>query len=146
MSKQKTLIVDDTSGENSDKILKKIAECFDKANDKTFSIIEDFISSGYIENLAKILIYQAEKMPTEFKDKISDDDKETIKKAVAEAKEQLEKSADDKEKLEEATKALNDAIMPIGAKLYQAAADDKKDDKSEDKKDDGTVEGEVVDK
>jgi hypothetical protein len=36
--------------------------------------------------------------------------------------------------------------MPIGAKLYQAAADDKKDDKSEDKKDDGTVEGEVVDK
>ena len=91
-------------------------------------------------------IYQAEKMPTEFKDKISDDDKETIKKAVAEAKEQLEKSADDKEKLEEATKALNDAIMPIGAKLYQAAADDKKDDKSEDKKDDGTVEGEVVDK
>ena len=91
-------------------------------------------------------IYQAEKMPTEFKDKISDDDKETIKKAVAEAKEQLEKSADDKEKLEEATKALNDAIMPIGAKLYQAAADDKKDDESEDKKDDGTVEGEVVDK
>ena len=91
-------------------------------------------------------IYQAEKMPTEFKDKISDDDKETIKKAVAEAKEQLEKSADDTEKLEEATKALNDAIMPIGAKLYQAAADDKKDDKSEDKKDDGTVEGEVVDK
>ena len=91
-------------------------------------------------------IYQAEKMPTEFKDKISDDVKETIKKAVAEAKEQLEKSADDKEKLEEATKALNDAIMPIGAKLYQAAADDKKDDKSEDKKDDGTVEGEVVDK
>ena len=91
-------------------------------------------------------IYQAEKMPTEFKDKISDDYKETIKKAVAEAKEQLEKSADDKEKLEEATKALNDAIMPIGAKLYQATADDKKDDKSEDKKDDGTVEGEVVDK
>ena len=91
-------------------------------------------------------IYQAEKMPTEFKDKISDDDKETIKKAVAEAKEQLEKSADDKEKLEEATKALNDAIMPIGAKLYQAAADDKKDDKSEDQKDGGTVEGEVVDK
>ena len=60
MSKQKTLIVDDTSGENSDKILKKIAECFDKANDKTFSIIEDFISSGYIENLAKILIYLPE--------------------------------------------------------------------------------------
>lgn len=78
MSKQKTLIVDDTSGENSDKILKKITECFDKANDKTFSIIEDFISSGYIENLAKILIYLPEerrksalqKLPDEVQKKV----------------------------------------------------------------------------
>ena len=79
MSKQKALIVDDTSGENSDTILKKIAECFDKANDKTFSIIEDFISSGYIENLAKILIYLPEerrksalqKLPDEVQEKVS---------------------------------------------------------------------------
>ena len=87
-------------------------------------------------------------MPDEYKDKISDDDKETIKKAGTEAKEALEKNSDDKEKLEEASKALSDAIMPIGAKLYQQASDDKKDDKqSDDKKDDGdTVEGEVVDK
>ena len=99
------------------------------------------------KNVLENTIYQAEKMPDEYKDKISDDDKETIKKAVAEAKEKLEKNADDKDELEAATKALNDAIMPIGAKLYQAAADDKKDDKSSDKKDDdGAVEGEVVDK
>ena len=78
MSKQKTLIVEDTSGENSDTILKKIAECFDKANDKTFSIIEDFISSGYIENLAKVLIYLPEdrrksalqKLPKEVQEKV----------------------------------------------------------------------------
>ena len=101
-------------------------------------------AKNHLENT----IYQAEKMPDEYKDKISDDDKETIKKAVADAKEALEKNADDKEKLEEASKALSDTIMPIGAKLYQQAGDDKKDDeKSDDKKDDGdTVEGEVVDK
>ena len=99
------------------------------------------------KNILENTIYQAEKMPDEYKDKISDDDKETIKKAVAEAKEKLEKNADDKDELEAATKALNDAIMPIGAKLYQAAADDKKDAKSDDKKDgDDAVEGEVVDK
>ena len=99
------------------------------------------------KNILENTIYQAEKMPDEYKDKISDDDKEAIKKAVAEAKEKLEKNADDKDELEAATKALNDAIMPIGAKLYQAAADDKKDDKSSDKKDDdGAVEGEIVDK
>ena len=102
-------------------------------------------AKNHLENT----IYQAEKMPDEYKDKISDEDKETIKKAVAEAKEALEKNGDDKDKLEEATKALNDAIMPIGAKMYQQASDDaKKDDKkSDDNKNDGdTVEGEVVDK
>lgn len=102
-------------------------------------------AKNHLENT----IYQAEKMPDEYKDKISDDDKETIKKAVADAKEALEKNADDKEKLEEASKALSDAIMPIGAKLYQQASDDKKsdDEKSDDDKKDGdTVEGEVVDK
>ena len=101
------------------------------------------------KNILENTIYQAEKMPDEYKDKISDDDKETIKKAVAEAKEKLEKNSDDKDELEKATKALNDAIMPIGAKMYQAGADDNKSDdaKSDDKKeDDGAVEGEVVDK
>ena len=98
-------------------------------------------AKNHLENT----IYQAEKMPDEYKDKISDEDKETIKKAVSEAKEALEKNADDKDKLEEATKALNDAIMPIGAKMYQQASeDDKKSDG--DKKDGDTVEGEVVDK
>ena len=79
MAKEKTLIVEDTSGENSDTILKKIAECFDEANNKTFSIIEDFIFSGYIENLAKILIYLPEerrksalqKLPDEVQEKVS---------------------------------------------------------------------------
>jgi len=99
------------------------------------------------KNILENTIYQAEKMPDEFKDKISDDDKEAIKTAVKEAKEKLEKNADDKDALEAATKELNDKIMPIGAKLYQAASDDKKDTKSDDKKDDdGAVEGEVVDK
>jgi len=102
-----------------------------------------------VRNQLENSIYQAEKMPDEYKDKISDDDKETIKKAVKEAREAMSESGDDKDKLEEAMKKLNDAIMPIGAKMYQAASDDKKsdDDKKDDKKDDdGAVEGEVVDK
>jgi molecular chaperone DnaK len=93
-------------------------------------------------------IYQAEKMPDEFKDKISDDDKKVIADAVEEAKKH--KDADDKEELEAAVKALNDATMPIGAKMYeQAAQEDSKEDapdaKEGEKKDDEPVEGEVVD-
>ena len=101
------------------------------------------------KNILENTIYQAEKMPDEYKDKISDEDKEAIKSAVKDAKEVLENKSDDRDALEAATKELNDKIMPIGAKMYQAASEDakKSDDKSDDKKDDdGAGEGEVVDK
>ncbi len=92
-------------------------------------------------------IYQAEKMPDEFKDKISDEDKKVITDAVSEAKKH--QSSEDKEELESATKALSDAIMPIGTKMYQAASEEsakseKTEEKSENKSDEA-VEGEVVD-
>jgi molecular chaperone DnaK len=94
-------------------------------------------------------VYQAEKMPDEYKDKISDEDKETIKKAVEEAKETLKDENADLEKIEAAAKELNDKIMPIGAKMYESASkDEAKDEKTSDdnKSDDDAVEGEVVDK
>jgi molecular chaperone DnaK len=76
---------------------------------------------------------------------LSDDDKKAIEAAVAEA--ENHQSSDDKEELEAAVKALNDAIMPIGAKMYQQSADEAKTDekKSDSKKADAPVEGEVVD-
>ena len=100
------------------------------------------------KNQLENTIYQAEKMPSEFKDKISDEDKDTIKKAVEEARKVLNDDKADKDAYEAATKDLNDCIMPIGAKLYQAQAEDtsKNDAKSDDKSDNDAVEGEVVDK
>jgi molecular chaperone DnaK len=85
-------------------------------------------------------------MPTEYKDKISDEDKKVIADAVEEAKKH--KDSNDKEELETAGKELLDKIQTIGAKLYEAA--DKEEapasedgDKKADK--DEPVEGEVVD-
>ena len=104
-------------------------------------------AKNHLENT----IYHAEKMPSEYKDKISDEDKDTIKKAVEEAKKVLNDESADKDKFEEATKELSDKIMPIGAKLYQSAQEDaksddsKKDDKGS-KDSDEPIEGEVVDK
>ena len=142
--KEQSITIQNSGNMSKEEIEKaqREAEAYAEEDKKKKEAID---AKNHLENT----IYQAEKMPDEYKDKISDEDKETIKKAVAEAKEALEKNGDDKDKLEEATKALNDAIMPIGAKMYQQASDDaKKDDKkSDDKKDDGdTVEGEVVDK
>ena len=82
----------------------------------------------------------------EFKDKISDDDKKELEKAVKEAEKHLE--SNDKSELENAGKELSEKMQSIGAKLYQAAADDAKSDdkKSDGKSSDDAVEGEVVDK
>lgn len=102
-------------------------------------------------NTLENAIYQAEKMPNEYKDKISDEDKKTIISAVEDAKKVKDDDKADKDSLEKATKTLQDTIMPIGAKLYQAANEEKSadDSKSQDdskKRDkDEPVEGEVVD-
>jgi len=99
-------------------------------------------------NTLENAIYQAEKMPDEYKDKISDDDKKVIAGAVEEAKKVKEDESADKDALEDAAKKLSDTIMPIGAKLYEAASKDEAPasedgDKKSDK--DEPVEGEVVD-
>ncbi len=98
-------------------------------------------------NLLENSIYQAEKMPDEYKDKISDEDKKSIQEAVVEAKKVKDDENADKDALEAAAKELTDAIMPIGAKLYEEksketapGSDDKTDTGSEE-----PVEGEIVD-
>lgn len=102
-----------------------------------------------VKNQLENAIYQAKKMPDEYKDKISDDDKKVIEDAVKAAEEK--KDSEDKDELEAAVKALNDAIMPIGAKMYESASADAQmeeaSDKEEEKKSDKNepVEGEVVD-
>lgn len=102
-----------------------------------------------VRNQLENAIYQAEKMPDEYKDKISEDDVKVIKEAVEEAKKVKTNESASSEELEAALKALNDKIMPIGAKMYEAAAKEESasDDKSGDKKPDSDepVEGEVVD-
>ena len=92
-------------------------------------------------------MYQAEKLPTEHKDKITDEDKKILEEAVKEAK-GFEES-DDLEKVNQAIKNLNEKIMPIGAKLYEATSKETGAD-GEEKSDEGgkgddPVEGEVVD-
>ena len=104
-------------------------------------------AKNHLENA----IYQAEKMPTEYKDKISSEDQDKIKEAVKSAREVLNQDDADQEKYETAAKDLSEVIMPIGAKLYQASAQDGKDEsKADNPSDSGSsddpVEGEVVDK
>jgi molecular chaperone DnaK len=93
-------------------------------------------------------VYQAEKLVSEQKDKLSEEDAKTISEAVEVAKKVVADEKADSDALEAAAKELNDKIMPIGAKMYEAnkdeaPAEEDTDAKKEDKED--PIEGEVVD-
>lgn len=91
-------------------------------------------------------VYQAEKMKTDHKDKLSEEDVKGIDEAVEKAKKAVADESADKEALEAAVKDLNGVLMPIGAKMYESADTSAADEgKDSDDKGDGPIEGEVVD-
>ncbi len=99
-------------------------------------------------NLLDSTVYQAEKMKKENDDKLSDDDKKTLDEAVEAAKKVVANQEASKDALEAAAKELNDKLMPIGAKMYEAATEAEKSaegSEDDDKKADEPIEGEVVD-
>jgi molecular chaperone DnaK len=99
-------------------------------------------------NVLDSAIYQADKLKSDHKDKLADEDMKTLNEAIDAAKEVAKDEKADKESLEKAAKELSDKMMPIGAKMYEQTKDDKADesadaDKKADK--DEPVEGEVID-
>lgn len=106
-----------------------------------------------LKNQLENAVYQAEKLKTDNKDKVSDDDKKVIDEAVESAKKVLNDENADFTALENAAKELNDKIMPIGAKMYEQASkeseekptEESTDSKKSDKDNDEPIEGEVID-
>ena len=102
-------------------------------------------------NLLDGAVYQGEKLSKDNKDKLSEEDLKTVEEAVAEAKKVVDNQEATKEELEKAAQELNDKLMPIGAKMYEASTKDDGEtgggdddgEKSEAKED--SIEGEVVD-
>lgn len=98
-------------------------------------------------------VYQAEKMKSDNKDKLSEEDIKTLDEAVEAAKKIVADDKADKDALEAAAKDLTDKIMPVGAKMYEQAAKEEADASADDTKDsdtkksdkDDAPEAEVVD-
>jgi molecular chaperone DnaK len=107
-------------------------------------------AAAEIKNQLENTIYQAEKMKTDYKDKLSEEDMKSLDGAITEAKKVT--GSTDKDELEKAVKDLNDRIMPIGSKMYEQAQKEEKpaeNSKTEEPKKEagkeGPIEGEVVD-
>ncbi len=144
--KEQSITIQGSSGLSKDEVEKMAKEA--EANAE-----EDKKKRQGVEarNILDSAVYQAEKLKTDSKDKLSEDDIKTIDGAVESAKKVLSDDKSDKDALEKAAKELSDKMMPIGAKMYEQAAkeekpadgNDKSDEKPKDK--DEPVEGEVVD-
>ncbi len=119
---------------------------------------EDKQKRDLIENRNMLdgAIYQAEKLRKDNEKKLSDDDMKTLNQAIDTAKKAVGDEKAVKESYEKALKELNDTLMPIGAKMYEAASKDKSDAAATDTEktteepakgdSEEPIEGEVVDK
>ncbi|MEI6481112.1 MAG: Hsp70 family protein, partial [Candidatus Saccharibacteria bacterium] len=139
--KEQSITIQGSSGLSKEEVEKmaKEAEAHAEEDKKKREGIES-------KNQLDSAIYQAEKMKTDNKEKISEDDVKVIDEAVETAKKVLADEKAEGETFEAAAKALTEAIMPIGAKMYEEAAKAESAEGDEDTKDakDEAVEGEVV--
>lgn len=143
--KEQSITIQGSSGLSKDEVEKmaKEAEVHAEEDKKKREAVD-------ARNQLDSAVYQAEKLKTDNKDKITEEDQKTIDEAVEAAKKVAADEKADKDALEAAGKELSDKIMPIGAKMYEAASKESEpaDEASADtekKKDDDAVEGEVVD-
>ena len=142
--KEQSITIQGSSGLSKDEV-EKMAKDAEAHAEEDKKLRESIEAKNHLDSA----IYQAEKMKDDNKDKLAEDDLKTLTDAIEEAKKVIADEKADKEALEAAAKSLVDTTMPIGAKMYEAAAKDEEanDENSEDKKDDKEepVEGEVVD-
>lgn len=100
-------------------------------------------------NLLDGVIYQAEKMANDNKEKLSEEDLKILNEAVEEATKVAKDEKATKDTLDTAAKSLSDKIMPIGAKMYESPSAENAETEakaaSADDKQEGPIEGEVVD-
>src|SRR5207302_1743257 len=106
--KEQSITIQNSSGLSKDEVEKaaKDAEAHAEEDKKKRETIE-------VKNQLDNAVYQAEKMKTEYKDKLSEEDLKTLQEAIDDAETHSE--ATDKDELEKAAKDLSDKIMPIGA-------------------------------
>ncbi len=144
-NKEQSITISGSGNLNKDEVEKmaKEAETHADEDKKRKELVES-------RNLLDSALYQGEKLMKDNKDKINEEDQTTLQKALDEAKKVVDNKDATKDEIETAAKDLNDRIMPIGAKLYEAPKEndsEKKDSSSKDdsKKEDDSIEGEVVD-
>ena len=137
--KEQKITIQASGGLSEDEIEKMVSDAEANAdNDKKF---EELVNA---RNTADTLIHGCKKTLEESKDKVSEDEKSAIEAAISDLEEALK--GDDKDSIEEKTKALTDASSSMAQRLYAEQQQESQGaDQANDSDNQGSDEENVVD-
>ena len=137
--KEQKITIQASGGLSEDEIEKMVSDAEANAdNDKKF---EELVNA---RNTADTLIHGCKKTLEESKDKVSEDEKSAIEAAISDLEEALK--GDDKDSIEEKTKALTDASSSMAQRLYAEQQQETQGaDQANDSDNQGSKEENVVD-
>lgn len=139
--KEQSIVIRSSGGLSEEEIEKMVsdAEANADADTKRRQLIES-------KNEIDSLIYSTEKTVEDNKDKVSDELKAEVQKAIDEAK--AVKESEDLDEIKSKSEELNKAAMKIGQAIYgqQGAGDEASKEGEEKKEDDNTVDAEFKEK
>ena len=133
--KEQSIVIKASSGLSDEDIEKMVKDA--EANAEEDKKFEGLVQA---KNNADMLVHATRKTVDESGDKLSDDEKESIEKAVTDLENAIKE--EDIDSIEASTKSLNDVLTPLSEKLYQASEDQGVSEEPNNSDDENTVEAE----
>ena len=133
--KEQSIVIKASSGLSDEDIEKMVKDA--EANAEEDKKFEGLVQA---KNNADMLVHATRKTVDESGDKLSDDEKESIEKAVTDLENAIKE--ENIESIEASTKSLNDVLTPLSEKLYQASEDQGVSEEPNNSDDENTVEAE----
>ena len=133
--KEQSIVIKASSGLSDEDIEKMVKDA--EANAEEDKKFEGLVQA---KNNADMLVHATRKTVDESGDKLSNDEKESIEKAVTDLENAIKEENIDS--IEASTKSLNDVLTPLSEKLYQAGEDQDVSEEPNNSDDENTVEAE----
>ncbi len=133
--KEQSIVIKASSGLSDEDIEKMVKDA--EANAEEDKKFEGLVQA---KNNADMLVHATRKTVDESGDKLSDDEKESIEKAVTDLENAIKE--ENIESIEASTKSLNEVLTPLSEKLYQPGEDQGTSEEPSNSDDENTVEAE----
>jgi|TARA_B110000014_G_scaffold264481_1_gene266676 molecular chaperone DnaK len=115
--KEQSIVIKSSSGLSDEEIEKMVKDA--EANAEADKKFEELVQT---RNMGENLVHSCKKTLEEAKDKVEDQEKESIEKCIVDLEEVLKADDQDKEAIDEKIKALSEVSTPLAQRLYEEQA------------------------